>query len=248
MSQPTVYLVSGANRGIGLALVATLAARPDTVVFAGARNPSSATELAKLASAHPGKVHVVALASADKATNTAAAETIRKTTGKLDVVIANAAIGDENEDALTIEKETMTKHFDVNVNGPLVLFQATYPLLKESKAPKFVTVSSPVGSITAGSQWPGRSYAYGSSKAALNWVTRKIHHDFENLVAFPISPGFVETDMSNAAVEKDPWLKTLPRLTPKESVDGMLKEIDQATRETHGGQFVDYTGLGKWGW
>ena len=67
-------------------------------------------------------------------------------------------------------------------------------------------------------------------------------------VAFPISPGFVETDMSNAAVEKDPWLKTLPRLTPKESVDGMLKEIDQATRETHGGEFVDYTGLGKWGW
>ena len=59
-------------------------------------------------------MHVVALASADKATNTAAAETIRKTTGKLDVVIANAAIGDENEDALTIQKETMTKHFEVS--------------------------------------------------------------------------------------------------------------------------------------
>ena len=62
-------------------------------------------------------MHVVALASADKATNTAAAETIRKTAGKLDVVIANAAIGDENEDALTIEKETMTKHFDVSGKG-----------------------------------------------------------------------------------------------------------------------------------
>ena len=60
-------------------------------------------------------MHAVALASADKATNTAAAETIRKTTGKLDVVIANAAVGDAHEGALDVKKEDMIRHFDVRI-------------------------------------------------------------------------------------------------------------------------------------
>ena len=67
------------------------------------------------------------------------------------------------------------------MNGPLVLFQATNELLKASKNPKFVGISSPAGSITAGSQFPGGLYTYGSSKAALSWVLRKLHHDFENI-------------------------------------------------------------------
>ena len=69
----------------------------------------------------------------------------------------------------------------INVNGPLLLFQATYPLLKESKAPKFVALTSPMGSIHTGASWPGGLYNYGASKAAMNWVVRKLHHDFQDI-------------------------------------------------------------------
>ncbi|KAL1666178.1 hypothetical protein EV121DRAFT_202922 [Schizophyllum commune] len=248
MSTPTVYLVSGANRGIGLALVTTLAARPDTIVFAGARQPSSATELQKLATAHPGKVHVVSLVSADKEINLAAVKTIREKAGHLDVVIANAAVGDAHDGALDVKKEDMIRHFDINVNGPLLLFQATYQLLKESKAPKFVALTSPMGSIHTGASWPGGLYNYGASKAAMNWVVRKLHHDFQDIVAFPISPGFVESDMSQEVLEYEPWMASIPRIKQKESVNGILAQVEKATRETHGGKFIDYTGTREWDW
>jgi hypothetical protein len=70
----------------------------------------------------------------------------------------------------------------VNVNGPLVLFQATYPLLKASTAsPKFVPISSLAGSITDGTQMSVLALPYSTSKAALNFVTRKIHFEYDNM-------------------------------------------------------------------
>jgi NAD(P)-dependent dehydrogenase (short-subunit alcohol dehydrogenase family) len=103
---PTVYLVSGANRGIGksciaifasgvdvaisgLGFVKALATRSDTVVFAGARSPSSATELQEFAKQQKN-VHVLKLTSCDEADNQAAAAEIKKVAGALHVVIANA--------------------------------------------------------------------------------------------------------------------------------------------------------------
>lgn len=67
-----------------------LATRPDTIVFAGARNPSGATALAELVQTHPEKVHVVQLTSGDRAENDAAVKEIERVAGRLDVVIANA--------------------------------------------------------------------------------------------------------------------------------------------------------------
>lgn len=98
----------------GLALVTLLAGRSDTVVFAGTRRPTDAPELTALATANPGKVHIVPLVSADAESNAAAAETIRKAAGKLDVVIANAAINDDFNGALTVGKDAMIRNFDVS--------------------------------------------------------------------------------------------------------------------------------------
>ena len=76
----------------------------------------------------------------------------------------------------------------INSVGPLVLFQAVWPLLKTSPAPKFVPVTSMVGSVEVGSLFDIDNIPYGTSKAALNWITRKLHHDFPELseyCAFP---------------------------------------------------------------
>ncbi|KAL1756797.1 hypothetical protein FB107DRAFT_273618 [Schizophyllum commune] len=252
MSHLTVYFVTGANRGIGLAIVTALSVRPDAVVFAGARDPGRASDLNALARAHPDRVHVIKVVSADKETNAAAIEEVKRVIGRLDVVIANAGISDSYEPALEVPTEGMNRHLEVNTNGPLVLFQAACPLLRGSTNPKFVTVSSGLGSIALAGELSVNMYAYGASKAAVNWVMRKLHHDFPKMVIFPISPGMVATDMARDGVEREPAMrelqKALPPITPAESARGILEQIDVATRETHGGQFVDCTGLGKWRW
>lgn len=74
----------------GFALTTVLAARPNTVVFAGARNPSGASELQALAKSLPDRIHVVKLDSTDVEAHNTAVEQIKKEVGRLDVVIANA--------------------------------------------------------------------------------------------------------------------------------------------------------------
>jgi short-subunit dehydrogenase len=80
--------VTGSNRGIGHTLAATIAGRPNTIVFAAARDPA-AQSLKDLAAKHPN-VHPIKLTSGDEADNAAAVAEIQKTAGQLDVVIANA--------------------------------------------------------------------------------------------------------------------------------------------------------------
>ncbi|KAL1752416.1 hypothetical protein FB107DRAFT_250845 [Schizophyllum commune] len=249
---PTVYLLTGANPGIGLGLAKKIAARPDAVLFAGARDPTRANDLQALAAAYPDRVHIVKIVSADKADNAAAVEEVMRVAGRLDVVVANAGISDCFLPALEVPREEIVRHVEINTNGPLVLFQATYTLLRESAKPKFIVVSSGMGSITFGASQTVNTYAYGASKAAVNWVTRKLHHDFPDFIVFPINPGGVGTDMAHESLARDPGMeglqKSLNMITAEESARGILEQIDIATRETHGGNFVDYSGLGKWAW
>lgn len=71
-------------------------------------------------------------------------------------------------------------HAQVNTVGPLVLFQTTYPLLKNSISPKFILVASGVGSIEEGTQMTGL-LTYGASKAAANYVARSIHFEHPDI-------------------------------------------------------------------
>ncbi|CDZ96885.1 nad-binding protein [Phaffia rhodozyma] len=90
MSDTTVYLVTGANRGIGLSIVKALATSPKNVIFAGVRTPASATALHELAKSSEAAINVVELVSADTESNHKAAEEIKKAAGRVDVIIANA--------------------------------------------------------------------------------------------------------------------------------------------------------------
>lgn len=83
--------VTGATRGIGLQLVTQLAARPNTVIYAGYRTaPSADSDLAQLAAKQPEVVIPIKLTSGDQKDNAAAAEVIKAKFGKVDVVISNA--------------------------------------------------------------------------------------------------------------------------------------------------------------
>ncbi|KII88997.1 hypothetical protein PLICRDRAFT_160008 [Plicaturopsis crispa FD-325 SS-3] len=252
MSTPpkTVYLISGATRGIGLALVTTLATRPHTLIFAGARDPPSSTSLQALAAQHPHTVRIVKLTSGDAEENAEAVAEVGRVAGRLDVVIANAGISKFYGLARETPAGEMREHYEVNVVGTLVLFQAfTAPLGTTARPhPKFVAISSFGGSIAVGATLPGVGIAaYGASKAALNYLVRRINAENEFLVSFAIHPGRVTSDMAAFAKETnkattDGGSAKMPFITPAESAQGILAVVDGATRAETGGAFVSYDG------
>jgi norsolorinic acid ketoreductase len=63
---------------------------PSAIIFAGARDPTKATELNELAKKHPNNIHIVKLVADDAESNKAAVEEVKKVTDRLDVVVANA--------------------------------------------------------------------------------------------------------------------------------------------------------------
>jgi len=251
---PIVYLISGANRGIGFALVNEFASRENVVIFAGTRSVErgdGTANLYKLADAMPDKVFVVKLTSVDLENNIAAAKFIKEKAGRLDVVIANAGLGRSHASILEETADEMRAHWEINVNGPFVLFKAVYSLLCQESPrdpavdppPKFIAVSSTAGSIELGPSFS--TISYGASKAALNYLIRKIHceHENEGLVAFPLSPGPVHTDMWQAAIDDGALVaKKWTGQPPEENAKALAKLIDEATLENSGGKLVHRNG------
>jgi NAD(P)-dependent dehydrogenase (short-subunit alcohol dehydrogenase family) len=139
--------------------------------------------------AGPGSdYHVIALDSG----NIPPAKEIRArfSVQRVDVLIANAGMATSMGPSLATTADELQEHFAVNTTAPLMLFQALWPLMKEAKLPKFIPISSSVGSIAI-SELPGG--AYGPSKAALNWITRRLHVEGEKdgLISVAVHPGWV---------------------------------------------------------
>jgi norsolorinic acid ketoreductase len=150
-----------------------------------------------------GKGSKVILVKIDSASETDALEAIEILKSeygitKLDVVIANAGISNYFGKAIVTPAEEMLLHFKINAIAPLLLFQATFPLLSNAATPKFITISSGAGSISNMGNLPVENTAYGSSKAAVNFVTRKIHFENPNLISFPVQPGWLQTDVKRS--------------------------------------------------
>ncbi|MCJ1356594.1 MAG: hypothetical protein MMC33_006589, partial [Icmadophila ericetorum] len=208
MSHNKTYLITGANRGIGKALLKTYLSHPSTTVIAAVRTPDSPStlNLQSLPTGPNSNLIIVKIDSNSETDAKAAITHLQTEHGikKLDVVIANAGIASYNKSGET-SPEQMREHFAINTIGPLVLFQACLPLLLPSGSSNstsseshtgeteqkgiFTAISSLVGSISSMGGLPLQSTAYGSSKAALNYVVRKIHFEYPDICAFVINPG-----------------------------------------------------------
>jgi len=238
----TTVLISGANRGLGLGLAEAYARRPDHTVILAVRNPAA---VPKIQCAEGSKTIVIKI---DAATNDAkkGIEELKTKFGvnKLDIVIANAAIMEESvadSPIAEIDPAAFEKHWRVNVLGSLLLFQATVPLMPPGG--KFIWMSS--GASIIDRVPDKRDAGYGITKSAMNYLARYSHYETPHLIIFSISPGWVQTDMGNKAAvvagkEKAP-------LTVQESVAGMIKVIDNATKEKESGLHMRYDGsVSKW--
>jgi len=247
MSDPAVWVVTGANRGIGLGLVKELVARPSTTVIATVRNDEAAASLSSEPTA-PGAQSSLHIVKLDFST-AVAPEVIREqfaavvpSVRHIDVLVNNAGCSTLMTPTVETAADDLRSCFEVNTIAPLLVFQALWPLLqKASSNPKYISISSSVGSI--GGQEPVPGGAYGPSKAANNWITRALHlqHEADGLISIALHPGWVQTNMGNIAARSWNYAPGPPE-TVDNSVKGILAVIDGATRETASGRFLSYTG------
>lgn len=220
--QKGAYLVTGANRGIGLAFARHLSKRGDHVI-ATCRQPEKARDLARLP---------LRLEKLDVADEENIAELASRLKGEaLDVLINNAGIGDDGPPFGRLSMEDLEEAFRVNAAGPVALAQALLPNLRAGKRRAIVNLSSGLGSISENES--GGWIAYRASKAALNQLTRTVAAELnrEGFVCIAISPGWVRTDMGGPGAS----------LSPDESAAAMLDVIDRL-KPSDTGRFFDYRG------
>ncbi|KAE8356237.1 NAD(P)-binding protein [Aspergillus coremiiformis] len=241
-------LVTGANRGLGRGLVQALLLSPNTTVIATVRDPSSPSSTS-LEASPKGKGSKLIVEKIDARSRTDAVEAVQRLRAHagiktLDIVIANSGISSRHGPTHEIPVSEVADHFEVNALGPLLLYQATKPLLEAAESPVFVAISSVVASITNVGDFQLPNTAYATSKAALNFIMRKIHYENSRLIALTLHPGWVQSDMGNAAAARA-GLTEAP-VTIEASVKGILCQIEQARRTEHG-QFLSYDGA-EIGW
>ncbi|KAI0968595.1 hypothetical protein F4678DRAFT_442281 [Xylaria arbuscula] len=241
MAQSTVVLVTAAGRGIGRSLAEAFLSRPNHIVVGSVRDESGATAqgLKAFRPAEGSRLIMVKIDGTDFADSTKAIKQAQDA-GIEHIDIAISVVGGAG--GITpldkVTPEEVTHAINLNALGPLGLYQAVKPLLEKSNAPKWVAITSAVGSIgNMGNFGSHVAPAYGIGKAGLNWITMAAHCGNKALIAFVVHPGLVQTDGGNRAA-RGMGLPEAPN-TKQQSTDGILKLIDNATRAETSGKFFD---------
>ena len=202
-SSPLAVLVTGASRGLGYELVVQYArASPANVVFAGVRDPSSEGARA-LTGLGLKNVHVVELDVAREDSVRASVGAVQRIVDRLDVLVNNAGIygSAEGMDPTTATSEQFSTVFTTNVAGVLLTTQAYLPLIRRSSSEagaKVINMSSGMGSNQLVNVLGRPSTSYGTSKAALNYLTNAFRYAVPDVTFLAFSPGWVATDMGKS--------------------------------------------------
>lgn len=230
---PTI-LITGANRGLGLAMTRLYLA-DGWYVIAGARAPDRATELRAMSSTANkagGRLQIEALDVTDHAAIDALAARLAAT--HIDVLLNSAGIMGKGNFATEHKNfgrfgasdfDSWQEVYRVNVIGPMKMAEAFVGHVARSQQKKIVSLTSILGSIARNSI--GGLYMYRASKAALNAVMKSMAIDLARdygIIATALHPGWVRTDMGGPRADID----------ISESVTGMRKVIAELTPEKAG--------------
>lgn len=227
----TVVLITGANRGIGLALTRQYAA-DGCEVIACCRNPAGAEALGGLAASSGGRVLVMQLDVADQTSITSLKHALGDQ--PVDILINNAGMSDPSaRSAQRIDPETWMTTVRVNALGPMLVSEALRDSLRRSSEKKLVAITSIMGSTSNANG--GSSFAYAASKAALNNGMRGLSRAWagDGIVVGLLNPGWVQTDMVQGQVAY---------ISAEECARGLIQRIAELASATSG-VFQDYRGV-----
>ena len=208
----STYLITGANRGIGLELARQLKERGEDII-ATCRTTSS--ELNSLSVRVETGVDIT---SGDSVIQLR--EKLNDT--KVDVLIQNAGIAEFNS-LSNLDPQSILHQFEVNALSPLCFVQTMLNQL--SKSAKIALISSRMGSIDDNSS--GGSYGYRMSKVALCMAGKSLAIDLksQDISVAILHPGLVSTRMTGF---------TSNGIHPQESVKGLIQRIDELTLDNTG--------------
>ena len=206
------FLVTGANRGIGLEFCRQLQARHDQVI-AVCRQTSPELEAI-------GVEIQSGIELSSEASISALVQNLQSRS--LDGVILNAGIL-QSMDLETLDSEGIKRQFEVNALAPLLLAQSLVELMP--RGAKLALITSRMGSIDDNTS--GGSYGYRMSKVALNMAGRSLSIDLKprGIAVAILHPGLVSTRMINFNPKG---------ISPEKAVIGLLARIDELELEASG--------------
>ncbi len=204
MTERTIALVTGANKGIGHEIAAGLGALGWSVGV-GARDVRRREDAVEKLRAAGVDAFGVPLDVTDDASVTEAARLVEERAGRLDVLVNNAAVaGDMPQEPTLTDAATVRAVVETNVIGVIRVTNAMLPLLRRSAAPRIVNMSSSVGSLARQSAPDAErtagpvAVAYVPSKTFLNAVTLQYARELSGtkILINAGCPGYVATDLN----------------------------------------------------
>src|SRR5678816_1800430 len=214
-----VVLITGSNRGIGLALAKAYATAGWRVI-ATCRDPGRASELTSLAADHPN----VVVETLDVASEPSIAALVAKYRGRpIDVLVNNAGTSGNYAGQVPgqFDEATFLEIMRVNAFAPLRISTAFLDNVSASEQRKIIAISSGRGSVSK-PFLERRAYFYDMSKSALNLGMRKLQNDVaeKHVLIGIFAPGIVDTELNNGLRNGVPAIRKL--ISPEESAAGRV--------------------------
>jgi NAD(P)-dependent dehydrogenase (short-subunit alcohol dehydrogenase family) len=229
MAVTRTILITGASRGIGLALAKEFADRGWRVI-ACCRRPEAAKELREAAARETAHLRIEKLDVTDPDQVLALASRLRHDT--FDILFNNAGWGGpDHQDFGQFDESAWLEAFKVNAMAPLRMAESFIEQVAGSRGRIIATMGSVMGSISDNSS--GGYYIYRSTKAAVHMVMKNLAIDLKGrgIIAVVFHPGWVRTEMGGANAP----------LTPEESAAG-LYQVLTSLNNSDNGKFLDYQG------
>ena len=235
MSGQKNYLVTGANRGLGLEFTKQILQAGHNV-YAACRNINDIEDLDLLFAEYKDKLIVVNLDINDHNSILSLSEKLKDTS--IDVMINNAGtigplpyfVNTFKQHYGTIDYDVWSDVFKTNLFGPVKMAETFLENIENGNDKKMIFISSVVGSIADDHQ---KAFAYATSKTALNKSVALLADILKEkeVKVLAMCPGYVKTRMNGGGAN----------LEPEESIAGMLKQIEKLDLKSSG-CFVRYNG------
>ncbi|MGE4233232.1 MAG: SDR family oxidoreductase [Bacteriovoracia bacterium] len=221
------FLITGANRGIGLELTRQ-ALQSGATVLATARKINQANDLVFLKEKYPDNLEVLSVdVSTDSSVEKLSSELKER---QVDILINNAGVFLEPNLPLTqLSLDKVLETININTLGAMRVCRALIKNLSKSPSPKVIQITSLMGSIADNES--GGYYGYRMSKAALNMFNMSFSKDFPNITSIVVHPGWVQTDMGGSQAP----------VLPRDSAKGILAVAGKITKNDSG-KFFDFEG------
>ncbi|NUS42570.1 MAG: SDR family oxidoreductase [Mycobacteriaceae bacterium] len=210
MTNTTIALVTGANKGIGFETARLLGLRGMTVLV-GARSADLGGRAEKSLRDDDVDARFVPLDVTDPTTIADAAATVEAEFGRLDILVNNAGIAGGFGKPSATDLDGLRAVYETNVFGVVAVTNAMLPLLRRSPAARIVNVSSEVGSIAltmdrTGPMWQMAGIPYPSSKSALNMITAQYAKELweTGIKVNAANPGYTSTDLNHNSGFRSP--------------------------------------------